>query len=278
VDTVDALLTHPDVVGASFVGSTPVAKHVYQTAAAEGKRVQAQGGAKNHVIVSDSADIEFAAEKTLSSACACAGERCLANDVVLIAESVYEEFADRLVALADEMTIGYGLDDPDMGALITAEHEQRVRDYIQTGIDEGATLLRDGRDVTVEGYENGHFLGPTIFGDVGPDATIAREEVFGPIVALAPYETFDDAIERLNGSDFGNAASLFTERGQEARQFRTEAEAGNLAVNAGTAAPMAFFHFGGRKDSFFGDLHAQGEDMIHFYTDKTIYIERWPDN
>jgi malonate-semialdehyde dehydrogenase (acetylating)/methylmalonate-semialdehyde dehydrogenase len=278
VDTVDALLTHPDVVGASFVGSTPVAKHVYQTAAAEGKRVQAQGGAKNHVIVSDSADIEFAAEKTLSSACACAGERCLANDVVLIEESVYEEFADRLVALADEMTIGYGLDDPDMGALITAEHEQRVRDYIQTGIDEDATLLRDGRDVTVEGYEDGHFLGPTIFGDVGPDATIAREEVFGPIVALAPYETFDDAIERLNGSDFGNAASLFTERGQEARQFRTEAEAGNLAVNAGTAAPMAFFHFGGRKDSFFGDLHAQGEDMIHFYTDKTIYIERWPDN
>jgi len=277
VETVNELITHKDVAGVSFVGSTPVAKHVYETAAAAGKRVQAQGGAKNHVIVSDSADVEFAAEKTLSSACACAGERCLANDVVLVHESVYEEFADTLVEKAAAMRVGYGLDDVDMGALITAEHEARVRDYIEGAIEEGATLLHDGRDVTVDGYPDGNFLGPTVFGDVAEDAAISQEEVFGPIVALAPYGEFGEAIARLNRSDYGNAASLFTELGAEARTFRHEAEAGNLAVNAGTAAPMAFFHFGGRKASFFGDLHAQGEDMIQFYTDKTIYIERWPE-
>ncbi|WP_416841438.1 CoA-acylating methylmalonate-semialdehyde dehydrogenase [Haloferax sp. DFSO52] len=277
-DTVNALIQHDDVAGVSFVGSTPVARHVYESAAAAGKRVQAQGGAKNHVIVSDSANLDFAAEKTLSSACACAGERCLANDVVLVHEDVYDEFADKLVAAADAFTVGYGLDDGvDMGALITPEHEQRVREFIQTGIDEGATLLRDGRELTVDGYEDGNFMGPTVFGDVTPDMVIAREEIFGPVVGLARVANFDEALEALNASKFGNAASLFTERGSEARRFRHEAEAGNLAVNAGTAAPMAFFHFGGQKDSFFGDLHAQGEDMIHFYTDKAIYIERWPD-
>ncbi|KAB1185443.1 MULTISPECIES: CoA-acylating methylmalonate-semialdehyde dehydrogenase [Haloferax] len=277
-DTVNALIQHEDVAGISFVGSTPVARHVYESAAAAGKRVQAQGGAKNHVIVSDSANLDFAAKKTLSSACACAGERCLANDVVLVHDDVYDEFADKLVEAADAFQVGYGLDEGvDMGALITPEHEQRVREFIQTGIDEGATLLRDGRELTVEGYEDGNFMGPTVFGDVTPDMVIAREEIFGPVVGLARVADFDEAIETLNASKFGNAASLFTERGSEARRFRHEAEAGNLAVNAGTAAPMAFFHFGGQKDSFFGDLHAQGEDMIHFYTDKAIYIERWPD-
>ncbi|WP_115863264.1 CoA-acylating methylmalonate-semialdehyde dehydrogenase [Halorussus litoreus] len=276
-DAVNELITHEGVAGVSFVGSTPVAKHVYETAAAAGKRVQAQGGAKNHVLVSDSADVDFAAEKTLSSACACAGERCLANDVVLVHESVYDEFSQRLVELADEMTVGYGLDDVDMGALITPEHEQRVRAFVEDAMEGGADLLRDGRDVTVEGYPDGNFLGPTIFGDVGEEMAISREEVFGPIVALDSYDSFDDAIARLNRSEFGNAASLFTGSGAEARTFRHDAEAGNLAVNAGTAAPMAFFHFGGRKASFFGDLHAQADDVVRFYTDETVYIERWPD-
>ncbi|MFC4360460.1 CoA-acylating methylmalonate-semialdehyde dehydrogenase [Halobium salinum] len=277
-DTVNTLIEHEGVAGISFVGSTPVARHVYESAAAAGKRVQAQGGAKNHVIVSDSADLAFAAEKTLSSSCACAGERCLANDVVLVHEDVYDEFADLLVEAADDYTVGYGLDEgTDMGALITPDHVDHVLNFIQTGVEEGATLLRDGRDITVEGYEDGNFLGPTVFGDVTGDMVIAREEIFGPVVGLAKVADFDEAIETLNASKFGNAASLFTERGSEARRFKHEAEAGNLAVNAGTAAPMAFFHFGGQKESFFGDLHAQGEDMIHFYTDKAIYIERWPD-
>ncbi|WP_338727301.1 CoA-acylating methylmalonate-semialdehyde dehydrogenase [Haladaptatus sp. DJG-WS-42] len=276
-DTVNALIQHEGIAGVSFVGSTPVARHVYKESAATGKRVQAQGGAKNHIIVAESADLRHAAEQTVSSACACAGERCLANDVVLVHESVYDEFADLVVELADQQVVGYGLDeDTDIGAMISAPHAERVRGHIQSGVDEGATLLRDGRDVEVEGYD-GEFIGPTIFGDVTPDMTIAREEIFGPVFGLVRVSDMTEAIDTLNQSEFGNAASLFTREGADARRFRNEAQAGNLGVNVGTSAPMAFFHFGGRKASAFGDLHAQGEDMIQFYTDKTIFIERWPD-
>ena len=276
-DTVNAILDHDGIEGVSFVGSTPVARHVYERAAASGKRVQAQGGAKNHVVVTGTADLEFAAEGTVSSSFACGGERCLANDVALVEESVYEEFADLVVEAVADLTVGYGLDeDTDIGALITPEHERAVRNYVETGVKEGAELLYDGRDVTVEGYEDGTFLGPSVFGNVTEDMVIAREEIFGPVLALAPVADVDAAIERINGSEFGNAASLFTGAGADARRFRHEADVGNLGVNVGTAAPMAFFHFGGRKDSFFGDLHAQGEDMIHFYTDTHVYIERWP--
>lgn len=277
-ETVNGLLEHPGIAGISFVGSTPIAEHVYETAAARGKRVQAQGGAKNHIIVTETADLDFAAEKTVSSACACAGERCLANDVVIVEESVYDEFTERVIAQAKDQTVGYGLDEGvDIGALIAPEHAQAVRNVIETGIQEGATLALDGRDVTVDGYEEGNFLGPSVFTDITEDMTIVREEIFGPVLGVMPAGNIDEAIEILNQSAFGNAASLFTDRGSDARKFRHDAEAGNLGVNVGTAAPMAFFHFGGAKDSFFGDLHAQGEDMIHFYTDKTIYIERWVD-
>lgn len=277
-DTVNALLEHPDVEGVSFVGSTPVAEYIYETAAANGKRVQAQGGAKNHIIVTETADLEWAAEQTVSSAFACGGERCLANDIALVEESVYDEFVDLVLANADEQVVGDGLDsETTIGALITPEHEQRVRNYVQTGIEEGARLLCDGRDVTVDGYEEGNFLGATVLGDVTGDMVVSREEIFGPVLGLASVADLDEAIERIDESEFGNAASLFTDSGSDARAFRNRAQAGNLGVNVGTVAPMAFFHFGGRKDSFFGDLHAQGEDMIQFYTDKTIYIERWPE-
>jgi len=277
-ETVNAILEHPGIEGVSFVGSTPVAEYLYATAAEHGKRVQAQGGAKNHIIVTESADLAYAAEKTMASACACAGERCLANDIALVEESVHDAFVEELLAAADDMMVGYGLDPGvDIGALITADHAQRVANYIQLGLEEGATLLRDGRDVTVEGYEDGQFMGPTVLGDVTSDMVVAQEEIFGPVLGVASVPDVDAAIERLNESDFGNAASLFTESGVAARKFRHDAEPGNLGVNVGTVAPMAFFHFGGRKDSHFGDLHAQGEDMIQFYTDKTIYIERWPD-
>jgi len=278
VETVEALIDHEDVEGISFVGSTPVARTIYENAAANGKRVQAQGGAKNHVIVTESADLEFAAEKTVSSALACSGERCLANDVVVVEDSVYEEFVDLVVAEAEQQVVGYGLDEETtVGPLITPEHEQQVRNYVETGVQEGAELVLDGRDVEVEGYEDGNFLGPCVFRDVTTDMVIAREEIFGPVLGLMPASGIDEAIEVMNASEFGNAASLFTGSGAEARKFRHDAEAGNLAVNAGTAAPMAFFHFGGEKDSFFGDLHAQAEDVVRFYTDETVYIERWPD-
>ena len=277
-DTVNALLEHDGVVGVSFVGSTPVAKHVYETAAAHGKRVQAQGGAKNHVIVTETADLEFAAEQTVSSSFACGGERCLANDIAVVEKSVYEEFVDLIVEEARARTVGHGLDEgTDIGALVTPAHEGNVREFIEAGVREGAELVLDGRGVVVDGYEDGNFLGPTVFRDVSPDDTIAREEVFGPVLGLMSAADLEEAIGVLNASEFGNAASLFTGCGADARTYRHEAEAGNLGVNVGTAAPMAFFHFGGRKDSFFGDLHAQAGDMIHFYTDETVYIERWPD-
>ncbi|GGL51426.1 CoA-acylating methylmalonate-semialdehyde dehydrogenase [Halocalculus aciditolerans] len=275
-ETVNGILEHDGVTGVSFVGSTPVAKHVYETAAKHGKRVQAQGGAKNHILVADSADLDFAAEQTVSSAFANTGQRCLANPVAVVADGVYDEFVEKVVAEAASMTVAPGLDDDsEMGPLITPEHHERVRDYIETGVEEGADLVLDGRDGDVP--ETGNFLAPSVFADVDPADTIAREEIFGPVLALVRADDVEDAIGIANESDFGNAASLFTSEGADAKRFRHGVDAGNLGVNVGTAAPMAFFHFGGRKDSFFGDLHAQGEDMVHFYTDEHVYIERWPD-
>jgi len=277
-DTVNTLLAADGIEGVSFVGSTPVAEHVYETSAAHGKRVQAQGGAKNYIIVTETADLEFAAQKTVGSSYACSGQRCLANDVAVVEESVYDEFADLVVDVASNQTVGYGLDEgTDIGPLTTPEHEQGVRNVVETGIQEGATVLYDGRDAEVEGYEDGNFLGPTVFGDVTTDMTIAQEEIFGPVLGLMSASDVDEAIEMANATDFGNAGSLFTGSGADARKARHQLDVGNLGVNAGTAAPMAFFHFGGMADSFFGDLHAQGEDAIHFYTDKKVYIERWPD-
>ena len=277
VDTVDAILEHDDVEGISFVGSTPVARTIYEKAAASGKRVQAQGGAKNHVVVSKHADLEFAAEQTVGSAFANSGQRCLANPMAVVVEDVYDEFTDRVVERAADITVGDGLnDDTDMGPVVSTDHARSIVDAIETGIDDGADLLLDGRDASPDAPEN--YLGPTVFGDVEPGSFLASEEIFGPVLGVARVEEFDDAVEYVNASQFGNAASLFTRRGAEARQFKHDVEAGNLAINVGTAAPMAFYHFGGRKASFFGDLHAQGEDMIHFYTDETVVIERWPDS
>lgn len=276
-DTVNALLENDDLAGVSFVGSTPVARHVYETAAKTGMRVQAQGGAKNYVVVSDSADLRHAAKKTVSSSFACGGERCLANDIAVVVGEAYEPFVNEVLDVVDEQVVGYGLDpETDIGALITPEHADRVVNLIEAGVKEGNELLRDGRDATVDGFEDGTFLGPTVFGEVDTDSQLGQEEIFGPVIGIARADDFNDAIETLNATEFGNAASLFTARGAEAREFRNRAEVGNIGVNVGTAAPMAFFHFGGRKDSFFGDLHAQAEDVVRFYTDETVYIERWP--
>jgi malonate-semialdehyde dehydrogenase (acetylating)/methylmalonate-semialdehyde dehydrogenase len=270
-DTVNALVEHDHVAGISFVGSTPVAREIYETAAANGKRVQAQGGAKNHVVVSETADLAFAAEKTVGSAFANTGQRCLANPVAV----VYDEFADRVVERAADLRVDDGaFTGTDMGPLVNADHERRVRNYVQTGVEEGATLLLDGRKG--DAPDEGNFLAPTVFGDVTTDMVIAREEIFGPVLGLIRADDFDEAIDVVNRSEYGNAASLFTDSGREAKRFRHEADAGNLGVNVGTAAPMAFFHFGGQDDSFFGDLHAQGDDAVRFYTDETVYIERWP--
>jgi len=276
-DTVNEILTHDGIEGVSFVGSSPVARHIYETGAAHGKRVQAQGGAKNHIIVTESADLAYAAEKAADSGCACAGERCLSNDVVVVEKEVYDAFADHMTQEMQDRRVGYGLDEGvDIGPLISADHLETVREYVDTGVSEGAELLVDGRDVQVDGYD-GHFIGPSLFGEATPEMTIVKQEHFGPIMALIRAKDFDEAVDIVNRSEFGNAASLFTDSGHKANRFKHEVEAGNLGVNLGTAAPMAFFSFGGCKESFYGDLHAQGEDMINFYTDKTSYMERWPD-
>jgi len=276
-ETVNALLENDDLTGVSFVGSSNVAKHVYETAAANGKRVQAQGGAKNHIVVSASADLPHAAEQTVSSAFANTGQRCLANPVAVVEDDIYDEFAEAVVDRAEELTVAGGrADGAEMGPLVSAAARDRVENYIQTGVEEGAELLLDGREATVP--DEGYFLGPTVFGDAESDLTIVREEIFGPVLALIRAADFESALGIVNESDYGNAASLFTRSGREAREFRRRAGAGNLGVNVGTAAPMAFFHFGGQDDSFFGDLHAQGDDAIRFYTDETVYIERWPDD
>ncbi|MDS0299252.1 CoA-acylating methylmalonate-semialdehyde dehydrogenase [Halogeometricum sp. S1BR25-6] len=275
-DAVNALCEHPEVAGVSFVGSTPVARHVYETAAANGKRVQAQGGAKNHVVVSATADLETAVDGTVGSAFANAGQRCLANPVAVVEDAVYDEFAARLVERVESMVVGDGLDEEtEMGPLVSAAHRDSVAGYVETGVEEGAELLVDGR--TAETPDEGHFLGPTVFGDAPRDSALVGEEIFGPILALVRVPDFGAAVDVVNDSRYGNAASLFTASGAEAERFRHEAEPGNLGVNVGTAAPMAFFHFGGAKESFFGDLHAQGDDAVRFYTDETVYIERWPD-
>ncbi|MFC7176163.1 CoA-acylating methylmalonate-semialdehyde dehydrogenase [Halosegnis marinus] len=275
-DTVSALVEHDDVEGLSFVGSTPVARTLYEQAAAAGKRVQAQGGAKNHVIVAESADVGFAAEQTVSSALACSGERCLANDVALVAEPVYEAFREAALDRVESQVLGSGLDEgTTIGPLITPEHEERVRGMVATGVEEGADLIHDGRDWEVGEYPDGNFLGPCLFENAEPGMAIVDEEIFGPVLSLVRVADVAEGIEVMNESRFGNAASLFTDSGRDARRFKQDAEAGNLAVNAGTAAPMAFFHFGGAKDSFFGDLHAQGDDAVRFYTDEKVAIERW---
>lgn len=274
---VNHILEHPDIEGVSFVGSTKIAKYIYKTAAAHGKRVQAQGGAKNHIIVSKHADLDFAADQTVSSAFANTGQRCLANPIAVVVEDVYEEFTEKVVSRCTELQVGNGLDsETDIGPVHTEEHAANIRSNIAVGIEDGATLLLDGRDAYPN--EPATYLGPTVFGDVSAEMSLATDELFGPILALSPIPDFKTGIQRINESRYGNAASLFTTQGAEARQFKHEAQAGNLGINTGTAAPMAFYHFGGWNDSFFGDLHAQGEDMVQFYTDKVVCIERWPES
>ena len=275
-DTVNALLTHDDVEGISFVGSTPVAEHVYETAAAEGKRVQAQGGAKNYAVVTDSAVLEEAVPNIVGSVYGNAGQRCLANDVVVGVGDVYDDLRSDLLDAVDDLVVGPGIDEnTDVGPLITGESKERVVGMIADAIDDGADLVVDGREFEHPEYPEGNFLGPTFLEGVTTDMEIARTEIFGPVLCLASADDLEGAIEMVNATEYGNASSLYTERGGEARRYRTEVEAGNIGINVGVCAPMGFFHFGGRKGSFFGDLHAQGEDAVSFYTDKTIEIERW---
>jgi malonate-semialdehyde dehydrogenase (acetylating) / methylmalonate-semialdehyde dehydrogenase len=275
-DAVNAILAHPDIVGVSFVGSSPVAKHVYATAAQHGKRVQALGGAKNHVIVMPDADLEQTTRIVTESLFGCAGQRCLAGSVVVATGKAYGPLKDRLLGAAKGLQLGYGLDaGVTLGPLVSARQKQRVVGYIDAGVTDGADLLLDGRQATVRDYPDGQFVGPTIFDGVTPSMKIGREEIFGPVASITKANDLDEALELVHGSPYANATSIFTSSGRTAREFRYRCGVSMIGVNIGVAAPMAFFPFGGTKGSFFGDLKAHGQDSVQFFTDKKVVISRW---
>ena len=276
-DAVDALIDHPDVRAISFVGSTPTARYVYSRAAANGKRVQCQGGAKNPIVILPDADMDMATRIVADSAFGCAGQRCLASSVVITVAEAAAAFTPQISDAAASRRIGYGLEKgTEMGPVISAESRSRIEGLIAQGVAAGARPLVDGRQATVAGYESGNFLRPTVLADVDPASELARTEVFGPVLSVMRADSVDGAIDLVNGSAYGNMACLFTSSGAAARQFRYETRVGNVGINVGVAAPMAYFPFSGWKESFFGDLHAQGRDAIDFYTEKKVVVERWP--
>jgi malonate-semialdehyde dehydrogenase (acetylating) / methylmalonate-semialdehyde dehydrogenase len=271
---VDALLRHPLVRAVSFVGSTPVAKYIYKTAAEEGKRVQALGGAKNHLVVMPDAHLPKTVENIISSAFGAAGERCLAGSVLVPVGDAAEPLLKLLIEKVNEMRVGDGGEEGvGMGPLVTREHRDRVAGYIDKGVAEGAKPLLDGRTSKPKG--DGFFLGPTIFDGVKPEMTIAKDEIFGPVLSVIRVKTLEEAIELVNRSPFGNATSIFTGSGKAAREYSARVEAGMVGINVGVAAPMAFFPFAGWKNSFFGDLHAHGKDAVMFYTEQKVLMTRW---
>ena len=275
-DVVDALCDHPDVRAISFVGSTPVAKHVYTRAAASGKRMQCQGGAKNHVIVLPDADMELATQIISDSAFGCAGQRCLAVSVAVTIGEAQKTFRDAIAGMASSIRVGNGLEGGvQMGPVITPQSKQRIESLIAAGVGEGAKPVVDGRNPKIEKYESGNFLRPTILDGLPASSQLAHTEIFGPVLSLVHANSIDEGLEFLRRSPYGNQASLFTTSGSAARRFRYEAPAGNIGINIGVAAPMAYFPFSGWKESFFGILHAQGRDGVEFYTESKIVIERW---
>lgn len=276
-EAVDALLDHPGIRAVSFVGSAPVARYVYARAAAAGKRVQCQGGAKNPVVVLPDAEMEMAGTIVADSAFGCAGQRCLATSVAVTVGRARGPFTELMAERARGRAVGYGFDPGvQMGPVISAESKSRIEGLVEAGLREGASLVVDGRNARVERYEDGYFVRPTILRDVPPEGTIARTEIFGPVLSLVHASDLDQAIELVNRSPFGNQACLFTRDGAAARRFRYEVQAGNVGINLAVAAPVAGFPFSGWKGSFYGDLHAQGRDAVEFFTDQKVAIERWP--
>jgi len=273
---VDALCDHPQVRAISFVGSTPVAKHVYTRSAASGKRMQCQGGAKNHVVVLPDADMDLAKQIISDSAFGCAGQRCLAVSVALTIGEAQKTFRDAIAQAASSIRVGNGLDAGiQMGPVITRDSKQRIETLIGAGVSEGAKAIVDGRNTKILGYEAGNFVAPTILDGLPSSSQLAHTEIFGPVLSLIRANSVDEAMEFIRRSPYGNQASLFTTSGAAARKFRYEAPAGNIGINIGVAAPMAYFPFSGWKESFFGILHGQGRDAVEFYTESKIVIERW---
>jgi malonate-semialdehyde dehydrogenase (acetylating) / methylmalonate-semialdehyde dehydrogenase len=275
-EVVDAICDHPGIRAVSFVGSTPVAKHVYQRGTHAGKRVQALGGAKNFVVVMPDADLDRAIGIITESFYGCAGERCLAGSMLVPIGDVHRATRERMVEAARALKVGDGTQPGvTMGPVISARHRDRVVGYIEKGLSDGAKLLVDGRQTRVPDRPNGYFVGPTVFDEVSPAMAIGHEEIFGPVASICPVQTLGEAIGLMKAHPNANAASIFTSSGKSAREFAKHATASMVGVNIGVAAPMAYFPFGGAKDSFFGDLKAHGRDAFEFYTDKKVTISRW---
>jgi malonate-semialdehyde dehydrogenase (acetylating)/methylmalonate-semialdehyde dehydrogenase len=276
-EVVDAILDNPGIRAVTFVGSSSVARHIYSRASEMGKRVLAQGGAKNPVVILPDADMDMAVKILADSAFGCAGQRCLAVSWVVTVDKARNDFNEMICDAAQSRVVGYGLDaGVQMGPVINQVSRERIERLISQGETEGATVCVDGRNTVIKSFEKGTFVRPTILADVQPGSSIAGTEIFGPVLSLIHVNTVDKALELVNGGRYGNQASLFTSSGAAARRFQYEAEAGNIGINIGVAAPMAFYPFSGWKESFFGDLHGQGMDAVEFFTQKKVVVERWP--
>ena len=275
---VDALLSHPEIAAVSSVGSTPVARYIYETAAKKGKRVQALGGAKNHMVVLPDAEMDLAADAAVSAAYGSSGQRCMAVSAVITVGDAGDALIEKVRERISSLKVGPGLDEEaEMGPVVTGQAKERVLSYIDKGIDEGADLVVDGRGLQVDGHENGFFVGPCLFDNVTTDMTIYRDEIFGPVLVVVRAETFRDAIAMVNRNPYGNGASIFTDDGGAAREFQHEAQAGMVGINVPIPVPMAYYSFGGWKDSLFGDSHMHGVEGVRFYTRLKAVTSRWPD-
>ncbi|MCK4484529.1 MAG: aldehyde dehydrogenase family protein, partial [Candidatus Thorarchaeota archaeon] len=275
-EAVNALLESPDTVGMSFVGSTRVGKLLYKKAGEQGKRAQVQGSAKNFLTVMPDANLERTVPALMTSFFGCAGQRCLSGAVLLAVGEVYEPLKKAVVEGAKRIIVGNGLEEGvQMGPMASKSGMDRVLGYIEKGVKEGAELLLDGRGIQIPEYQKGFFIGPTIFGDVKPKMTIAREEIFGPVMSIIHVKDLDEAIDIIHANQYGNASSVFTTSGKTARDYQYRVKAGNIGINIGVAAPIATFPFSGMKDSFLGDLHGQGQDAVSFFTENKVVITRW---
>jgi malonate-semialdehyde dehydrogenase (acetylating)/methylmalonate-semialdehyde dehydrogenase len=275
-EAVDALLTHPDVAAVSFVGSTPIARYIYERGTASGKRVQALGGAKNHMVVLPDADVDMAADAAVSAAYGAAGERCMAISVTVAVGDVGDRLVEAIAARLPKLRIGDGADpDTDMGPLITAEHRDRVAGYIEAGAEAGARVVVDGREADVP--PRGYFLGTTLLDHVRPDMTVYTDEIFGPVLCVVRADTYADALAIVNGNPYANGTAIFPRDGGAARQFQYDVEVGMVGVNVPIPVPVAYYSFGGWKASLFGDVHMYGPEGINFYTRGKVVTSRWPD-
>jgi malonate-semialdehyde dehydrogenase (acetylating)/methylmalonate-semialdehyde dehydrogenase len=274
----EIFLTHPDVKGISFVGSTAVGKHIYSVAAAHGKRVQALCEAKNHALVLKDAPVDRTAAGILNSAFGCAGERCMALPVVVVEEEIADALVAKLVELAKELKLGPAYDKTSsLGPVIDQKHKQSILNWIQKGIDEGAKLVLDGRNAVVEGYENGFYLAPTIFDYVTEEMTVGTQEIFGPVLCIKRVKSFEEGLQLMNANPFANGSVIFTQNGYYAREFAARTDGGMVGINVGIPVPVGVFPFSGHKNSFFGDLHCLGKDGIKFYTESKCVTTRWFD-